>query len=61
MDLVKSLEEDKLIQPGKFLFTPSSEAVTFFMYLHTLVEKIVKRWPLKDALIKTYSSIAWKF
>ena len=42
MDLVKSLGEDKLIQPGKFLFIPSSEAVTFFVYLHTVVEKIVK-------------------
>ena len=42
MDLVKSLGEDKLIQPGKFLFIPSSETVTFFVYLHTVVEKIVK-------------------
>ena len=42
MDLVKSLGEDKLIQPGKFLFIPTSETVTFFVYLHTVVEKIVK-------------------
>ena len=34
--------EDKLIQPGKFLFIPTSETVTFFVYLHTVVEKIVK-------------------
>ena len=44
MDLVKCLGEDKLklIQPGKFLFIPTSETVTFFVYLHTVVEKIVK-------------------
>ena len=42
MDLVKCLGDDKLIQPGKFLFIPTSETVTFFVYLHTTVENIVK-------------------
>jgi uncharacterized membrane protein YheB (UPF0754 family) len=42
MDLVKCLGEDKFIQPGKFLFIPTSETITFFVYLHTVVEKIVK-------------------
>ena len=42
MDFVKCLGDDKLIQPGKFLFIPTSETVTFFVYLHTTVENIVK-------------------
>lgn len=42
MDLVKCLGEEKLNQPGKFLFIPTSETVTFFVYLHTIVEQIVK-------------------
>ena len=31
MDLVKCLGEDKFIQPGKFLFIPTSETITFFV------------------------------
>ena len=42
MDLVKCLGDGKLIQPGKFLFIPTSETVTFFVYLHTTVDNIVK-------------------
>ena len=41
MELIKRLGEDKLVQPGKFLFFPISEIVPFFVYLHTAVEDVV--------------------
>ena len=41
MDVVKTLGEDTLIETGKFLFMPTPKTVTFFVYLHVVVESIV--------------------
>ena len=40
--LIERLGKDNLVQPGKFLFIPESSVVEVFIYLHEILEKIVK-------------------
>ena len=40
--LIAKLGKDNLVQPGKFLFIPEASVVEVFIYLHEIVEKIVK-------------------
>ena len=40
--LIERLGKDNLVQPGKFLFMTEPNVVEIFIYLHKIVEKIVK-------------------
>ena len=40
--LIERLGKDNLVQPGKFLFMTEPSVVEIFIYLHEIVEKIVK-------------------
>ena len=40
--LIERLGKDNLVQPGKFLFISESSVVEVFIYLHEILEKIVK-------------------
>ena len=40
--LIERFSKDNLVQPGKFLFIPESSVVEVFIYLHEILEKIVK-------------------
>jgi hypothetical protein len=33
---------DALVQPGRFLFTPIPDVLEVFVYLHNMIEQIVK-------------------
>ena len=40
--LIERLGKDNLVQPGKYLFMPGCNVLEVFIYLHEIVEKIVK-------------------
>jgi hypothetical protein len=42
LSLIQRLGQDELAQPGRFLFNPIAEVLEVFIYLHNMVEKIVK-------------------
>ena len=42
LDIFKDLGEDVLVESGKYLFIPKEEVVPVFLYLHSLLEKMVK-------------------
>jgi hypothetical protein len=42
LSLIQRLGQDELAQPGRFLFNPIPEVLEVFIYLHNMVEKIVK-------------------
>ena len=42
LSLIQRLGQDTLIQPGKFLFTPIPDVLEIFVYLHNIIEQIVK-------------------
>ena len=42
LSLIQRLGQDTLIQPGKFLFTLIPDVLEVFVYLHNIIEQIVK-------------------
>ena len=42
LSLIQRLGHDTLTQPGRFLFTPIPDALEIFVYLHNIIEQIVK-------------------
>ena len=42
LSLIQRLGQDTLIQLGKFLFTPIPDVLEIFVYLHNIIEQIVK-------------------
>ena len=54
LSLIERLGSDVLVQPGKFLFTPIPKILEVFVYLHNILERIVKNQlsshPDKDIL-----------
>ena len=56
VDVIKRLGEDKLVQPGKFVFVPCLETIQVSVYLHPAEDNIVKVKLTKKELLAHVST-----